>query len=326
MTVRGARILITGASGFIGSALTAALASEDCEIVRVGRVSSMQPDRTDGTRPDVAGDLGDTAFWRAILPRADVVFHLAAQTSVTYAEAFPRADWNANVLPMLCLLEASRENARPPMIVFAGSATEVGMPAATPIDESLPDRPITIYDSHKLAAERYLEHYAQAGWAAGVTLRFTNVYGPGPASSRPDRGILNQMMRRALAEEPLTLYGEGRQRRDYVFIDDAVAALCAAASARDTVSGRHFLVCSGQSLTLADAFDLVADRAAALTGRRVPVQNVPPPAGLSPIEDRSFDGDPARFREATGWEARTDLRAGIDATLQSFRATLGARA
>jgi UDP-glucose 4-epimerase len=246
------------------------------------------------------------------------VFHFAAQTSVHQADANPEQDWRDNVEPLLRLLETCRQRDFRPVILFAGSVTQAGMTEGLPVNESHPDRPITVYDWHKLLAEGYLEHYARRGWARGATLRLANVYGPGPKSAAPDRGILNQIMRRAIRGESPRLYGSGSQIRDYLFVDDAVRAFLAAATHSNRISGQHFVVGSGTGHTLAQAFDLVSQRANVALGLKLTVANINPPAGQSRIEERNFIADTTRFSSATGWHSRVSLPEGIDITLKSL--------
>lgn len=322
MSFTGKRILITGGTGFMASNLVTHLSSLDCSIVRITRANANTPASVPGRAryEYMGGNIGDRAFWEGALPGADFVFHFAAQTSAYFADEKPAVDWQANVLPMLSLLETCREKGHRPVILFSGTATQFGLPERVPVDESQPDRPVTIYDHHKIAAEAYLEHYARRGWARGATLRLVNIYGPGPANGKPDRGILNLMMRRALKGEALTLYGTGQQMRDYLFVTDAVAAFVAAAAHADAVNGLRFVLSSGEGHTLAEAFQLVAERAALLTGAQVPVVSVAPPTGLALIENRNFVGDSSRLRAATGWAPQTNLSAGIDFTLRSLMA------
>jgi nucleoside-diphosphate-sugar epimerase len=202
---------------------------------------------------------------------------------------------------------------------LAGAATQVGLPSVEKIDEALPDRPVTVYDRHKLAAEALLKEACAEGTLRGACLRLCNVYGPGPKSSSADRGVLNAMIRRALKGEPVTAYDRcARLRRDYVFVDDAAEAFAAAAEAPDAVNGRHFLVASGEAVALKDAFALAAARASARTGRRVPVALVPAPEGLSPIEGRDYAADPGALKKAAGWAPRVALSQGIDLTIDAF--------
>ena len=313
MTFSGKRILVTGGTGFLAWNLVSRLPVDDCHIRCVTRAQGL------ANRACTPGNIADRSFWSDALPGTDFVFHFAAQTSVYLAEENPAADWRANVLPMLCLLESCRQSGCRPLILFAGTATQCGLPERMPVDESQPDLPVTVYDRHKLEAETCLKDFTRSDFARGTVLRLSNIYGPGPPSGNPDRGVLNTMMRRALRGEALTIYGEGNQVRDYLFSTDAADAFIAAAAHPEAVNGRHFIASSGEGHTLARAFELVAERAALLSGVRVPVTSVEPPAGLSRIEERSFIGDTSSLRAATGWEARIALSEGIDRTLKSIQ-------
>jgi nucleoside-diphosphate-sugar epimerase len=235
------------------------------------------------------------------------------------AAADPQADLRSNVLPMLGLLETCRQQSLAPVVLFAGTATQVGLPSLLPVNESQPDQPVTIYDLHKLAAENYLKHYISQGYVRGASLRLANVYGPGPHSSSSDRGVLNAMIRRALAGEPLTVYGAGEFVRDYVFVGDVVRAFLLAGAAPDAVNGRHFVIGSGQGHTLAEAFKLVAQRAAIRTGRQTAVEYTNPVAPISLIEQRHFVADIGEFRRATGWTPEKNLVSGIDSTIEAWQ-------
>jgi nucleoside-diphosphate-sugar epimerase len=314
----GQTILVTGASGFLGSCVVRQLAAVPCRIRRLDRRVSLDT-RPGGTAEieDVSGDVRDPHCWAAAVEGVDVVFHLAGQTSVYVANDNPGEDLVANVMPVNHLAEACRVHQRRPVVVLAGTATVVGLTEAALVDESHPDHPITFYDLHKWMAEQYIEAYTRAGVMAGTTLRLANVYGPGPQGSSSDRGFLNAMVRRALAGETLTMYGTGAFVRDYVFVEDVARAFLSAAAAPDAVEGRHFLIGTGRGTTLAQALALVAERVARKTGHRVSVVSVDPPPGLSPIEQRNFVADTTRFRNATGWSTRVSLEDGIDQTIES---------
>ena len=319
LSFTGRTILITGGAGYLASGLVALLKDIDCRIIRLHRPGSCPPPVRGAARiREVAGDICDPAVWEHSLAGVDYLFHFAAQTSTYAANADPLADQTVNVLPMLHLLEACRRQGRGPVVCFASTVTVVGIPERLPVAESHPDHPLTIYDLHKLMAEQYLRWYAEQGIVQGVTLRLANVYGPGPRSSLADRGILNQMIRRALAGEALTVYGAGDQVRDYVYVEDTARAFLAAALHSEALNGKYFVIGTGFGHTIAEAMSLVAERAAARTGILVPVQHVAPPGGLSPIEQRHFVADSARFSGATGWQARYTLAQGIDLTLEAF--------
>lgn len=301
---RGRTAVVSGASGYVAAALIERLEKAGAAVVKLSRA--------------LTGDYAEPELWRRVLPGADAVFHLAAQTSFYKAAENPEADFQANVAPMRALLEAGRAAGLKPFIVFAGSSTEAGLPQRPTVDESHPDAPVTVYDLHKLLAEKLLEGYARQGLARGATLRLSNVYGPGPKSSASDRGILNASIAKALRGEALTVYGTGEPVRDYLYIDDLADALLAAGRGGPELDGRHFVLGSGRGVSLMDSFKLVAARVEAKTGRKVPVASVPEPAGLSPIESRRFVADAAAFRAAAGWTPTVALEDGIDRTIESL--------
>jgi len=274
---------------------------------------------------DVLHDLGmrlcDIAHqdcWQAWLRGVDVVYHLAAQTSAYRAEEDPELDWRVNVVPMQQLLAACRTLVLPPVVVLAGTVTETGMTAAEPTSECHPDNPVTVYDVHKLAAEKYLLCEAICGRLRGCGLRLANVYGPGGTSSSADRGVLNLMIRRAISGQELTVYGTGEQIRDYVYIDDVVDAFLRAAVHVATTNGRFFVIGSGHGHSIANAVALIAAQVAQLVGAAPPVRHVAVPAGQLLVEDRSFVADARQFTHCTGWTARYDLVTGIRRTIQTM--------
>ena len=313
----GKHVLVTGNRGYLGTAMVGALADVDCQISCLSRRANQdaQPGRVAGVKW-LSGDLGSIDTWQRAVEDSDVVFHFAAQTSLRVAEDDPAADMRHNVLPMILLLESCRNAGRCPIVLFAGTATQVGMPQSSRVDETYPDFPITVYDVHKLMAEQYLKYYAHHGIIRGSSLRLANVYGPGTDSTAADRGVLNNMIRRACEGKTLTIYGTGEHLRDYVYIEDVIRAFLLAADQIDCLSGGHFVIGSGEACTVADALHLVAKRAAMKTGQEVSVEQVEPPVPLAPIEKRRFVADSTRFRQATGWEPRYGLVEGIDQTVE----------
>ena len=312
-------ILITGGAGYLATNLITQLREIDCHIIRVDRPGvQFVPLTGKITFHDIEADIREGIVWESLLDDVDVVFHFAAQTSVYVAEQDPLADLAINVMPMLHLLETCRRKKLNPIVLFSGTVTEAGLTEHLPVNEDCPDHPITVYDLHKWMAENYLKHYTRSGIISGVVLRLANVYGPGPKSSSVDRGVLNMMIRKAISGHELTVYGDGRFLRDYVYVEDVAQAFLSAVANIETVTGKHFVIGSGEGYTILQAINLVAERVAIKTSRRVPVVSIYPPSLLSPIEFRNFVADTHQYTKSTGWMAKYSLIEGIDATIQAF--------
>jgi nucleoside-diphosphate-sugar epimerase len=314
----GLSVLVTGASGFVGGSLVRHLAAAGCHVRRHAR-RALEP-LASGGLGDLHGDPHHQDTWDAALDGIDVVFHCAAQTSVYQAEADPVADLTANAGITIRLLEAARTAPRPVTVIMASTATVFGMAKDFPVRHDTRPASVTAYDAGKLAAEGYLSLYARLGHVTGGALRLANVYGPGPSSSTADRGILNKVLQKSLDGGPVTLFGDGHWVRDYIFIDDVVAAFLMAGRHGEALGGEAYLVCSGTGTTVADAFRLAAAVASERTGRSVEVISVESPPGLSPIEFRDFVGSWDALAAATGWRPATDLRRGLERTAETFLA------
>jgi UDP-glucose 4-epimerase len=316
----GKKIFITGGAGYLATNMVRVLQGINCRIDRLDRQDAeFEPINGTAQIQNLIGDVRDPSGWEESLDKADIIFHLAAQTSTYVANADPAADLDSNVLPLLRILELCRTRGWCKTILLASTVTIVGIPLQLPVDETFPDHPVTVYDLHKMMAEHYLKYYAKQGIVSGAILRLSNVYGPGPISSRPDRGILNQMIRRALSGESLTVYGRGEQMRDYVHVEDVALAFLQAAININLLNGEHFIIGSGLGYSIVDAMNLVADRVSLKTGKRVPVEHVEPPSVQSPIEFRNFIADSSRFKRLTGWKTYYTLTEGIDQTIERLR-------
>ena len=317
----GKNILITGGGGYIAQALIRLLQNVPCTISCLDKNLDVLKNYDKNNYPiiiPIVGDIKNKSLWTDVLEKIDIVFYFAAQTSVYVANTNPNADIDINVLPILNLLETCRKGKYIPNIIFAGTATEVGLSDKITIDEMQRDNPITIYDIHKLTAEYYIKFYARESIIKGAILRLANVYGPGPLSSSAERGFLNQMIRKAIKNEPLTIYCEGNFIRDYIFITDVARAFLLAASNIENTNQKHFYIGSGRGCTIADAINLISERVAQLCGNKVPIVEIDYPTNLSPIEYRNFIANTSRFSDATGWIPGVELTTGIDYTIQSF--------
>lgn len=306
-------ILITGASGLIGTALTQKLLGTHTVICQSRSAQPPSPGMT-----WVKHDLADDSWEDLALPDLDVVYHLAGQTSVYEAQRDPIADISSNVLGFLRLMEYLRARRHPTFVVLAGTATEVGLTDELPIHENMPDKPITFYDISKFSAELYLRQYVREGWVRGCTLRLSNVFGRSRSGQRSDRGIIDKVFSRAVSGQNISIFGSGEQLRDYIFIDDVVSAFALAPIYADRTSGRTFVIGTGKGTTLKAAFMQVVAMAASITGNRVGLEHVPLPAELSNIERRNAVIDASAYTKATGWSAKYNFDEGLAAAYRNL--------
>ena len=320
----GKSVLVTGAGGFVGSRLVERLAGLRCRIVRLGH--GELPDRPKGPAviKDLWGDIADERTWHDVIGGIDVVFHLASQTSAYAAANDPLRDFRVNAEGTLHLLEAIRQGGSRAFVVFAGTIIEAQLTEAGPIDETAPDQPITAYGLSKLTAENYLKLYCGEGWARGTSLRLASVYGPNRGAPSSRRGVLNAVILRAMNGDPVFVYGSGDYVRDYIYIDDVVAAFLLAGRDGEGLNGRHFVIGSGQGIVLKDAFALAVERVHAKTGRTAPLEFVDPPQDVLSIDAQNFVANTDAFNNATGWRATWLLSRGIDRTIDAYLGMLQA--
>ena len=304
--LNGKKVVVTGASGYIGSALVKTLMKRSCEVVRISR-KALAP--IEGTR-DIVADISERKSWGKIISGADLIYHLAGNTSAKTAEDSPTNNFRTTVSPINYLYEAMLEKANHPRIVFTSTATVYGITANSKVNEKIQPRPLTIYDEHKLIAEKLLKLYNQFALES-VTLRLANVYGQSVRdSASKDRGILNRIAKLALQGQDLVLYGDGNYIRDYVYIDDVVDALLVTGSFPG-ITGEVFNIGTGIGTTLTEAFNVVSSKAWEIAKVHTEIVSQPWPVDSSPIEFRNFIADTSHFKTLTGWRASTQFESGI---------------
>jgi len=317
--VSGQRIAVTGASGYIGSALIHKLARQSSSLLAVSRSA-----QSFGTGINfLQADIRNSDAWTEIAKWADVIFHLAGNTSAKAAASDPAESLRSTVLPVAHLVRATLEYGRRPRVVFASTATVYGLTPDTPVDETYPTNPVTVYDLHKLYAEQQLAMATQHGVIEGVSLRLANVYGPSSsASSAKDRGILNKVVEKLMHGEDVAVYGGGNYLRDYVYIDDVIDAFVCAGMMRDTPSG-VFNVAAGKSVSVREAFELVASKVAFYLKKPVRVSDAPWPNFVSQIETRNYVANINKSATIYGWAPRVSLASGVEKIIEQIDARKG---
>jgi UDP-glucose 4-epimerase len=311
----GKKILITGITGFLGNALVQLLVNTDCEI----RGLSRQGFPSSSNIQMLQGDISESAVWEMALQEVDIVFHLAAQTSLDFAEKNKETDYRANVLPMARLLETVKKTKKRISVIFSGTSTQAGMPEYLPLDEKHPDRPITIYDTHKLLAENLLKEAAHRGEIFGVSLRLCNIFGPGPNPQGADRGILNRAIRDALSGKSLGWFESHDFVRDYLYISDAARAFLKAGEFATEISGKHFVLGSGKGWKFSSAFEVISEAVTISGGPAVSTHAVPLLKSLHPIHARNVIANSEAFSQLTNWRPEISFQQGILKTVAVYR-------
>ncbi len=321
MTPRPPLVVVLGATGFLGSALARALATRPVRLRVVARREATVPAdprarvevcRADLTARDVLADA---------VRDADVVFPFAARIRGESGWRITADDVEAertHVGLVRALVDAVE---RTPTVIFPGSNTQVGDVPSGRIDGSEEDRPVGVYDRQKQTAETILKDATTAGRLRAVSLRLPPVFGAPAAPTTDDRGVVSTMIRRALANQPLTMWHDGTPRRDLLNVEDAARAFLAAMDHVDALAGRHYVVGTGQARPLGEVFRTIADLVARHTGADpVPVVSVPPPPHVDGTDFRSVEVDPAAFERATGWRCELTLTEALDRTVAALAA------
>lgn len=313
MAENRARVVVLGASGFIGTALSRALAQRP---VRLRLVSRRPPPVPCDPVADVevcSTDLTQPGALAAAVEAADVVVHLVAHSWRAADEA--TVGERVNVGLVRDLVSVCRATRRNPFVVFAGT----GLNGDDHIDR-VPTSPRSAYCTQKLTAERVLELATTEGALRAVTLRLPPVFGYEPGT-RPN--IVETMARKALDGDALTLWNDGTVRRDLVHVDDVTAAFMDTLDHLDALAGTYWPVGTGRGAPLGKVFAEIAQVVADRTDQpAVAVTCVPPPPNSLTTDLVDVDIDPARFHAVTGWRPRMSLRDGVIRTVAALTGPL----
>ncbi len=305
------RALVTGGAGFIGSNLVDALLGAGAEVTVIdnlstGREANLHQAIEHGARLRVLDVLDADDVNRAFdEDQPEVVFHMAAQIDVR--KSLARAAWDAeiNVLGTINVLEAARRVEGIRVVNTSTGGAIYGEADVLPTPETAPPRPEAAYGQSKLAAEGYSELYTRLYGLSTVTLRYGNVYGP-RQDPLGEAGVVAMFCGRLMLGARPTVYGDGRQTRDYVYVGDVVEANLAAA-ARTEVTG-PINIGTGRPSAVLDLVEAMGELAA--TGDFAPIFE---PPRLGELMHSCLDV--TRARERLGWQASTELLEGLRLTM-----------
>ena len=252
------KALVTGGAGFIGSHLVDLLLAKDCEVVVVDNLATGRRLQVPERVVFLQGDVGDAQLLARALPGCDVVFHLAAVSSVQDSLERPIEVHDTNLTATLALLEAAVQH-RVARFVFSSSAAGYGDTGGEPAREDMIPKPMSHDAVQKLASEQYCHVYHRLHGLETVCLRYFNAYGPRQRADSPYSGVIAKFIEAARAGRPITIFGDGEQTRDFCHVKDvALANYLAATQDAAEVSGRVFNVGTGTSTSVNELARLVA--------------------------------------------------------------------
>ena len=319
MSYDGARILITGGLGFIGSNLAARLTREGarvtlCDAMIEGYGGNLA--NVAEIRDRVAinyADVRDETVMGQLVEGQDFVFHLAAQVSHVMSLSNPYPDIDINIKVTAAVLEACRKRNPNVLVVRSGTRGQYGPAVRLPVSEDAPSDPRGIYEISQLSAEMICRTYTRIHGIRTVPLRLTNVYGPRAQMKHSQFGVVNWFVRLALDGRPIPIFGSGTIVRDFLYVDDCVEALLLAAREPRCV-GQVLNVGHDRPSTFLEVATLLTEL---VPGARIEFTEFSPERKAQ--EPGDFVSDITRIRGLLGWEPRVSLREGLSRTVAFYR-------
>jgi nucleoside-diphosphate-sugar epimerase len=302
------RALVTGGAGFIGSHIVEELLRDGASVRVLDNFSSGKRENLEslhGNLEILEGDLRDAQAVKAATRDVDLVFHLAAFISVPLSMQDPETCFAINVVGTVTLLEAARR-AGVRKVVLSSSAAVYGNTDIFPTGEETPLQPLSPYALSKQVNEQYARLYTRIFNLPVIALRYFNVYGP---RQRPDSAYAAAICiftRHLMNGEPITIFGDGKQSRDFIFVKDVARANLQ--SAESNVAGEIFNVCAGRETSLLDLLEELSE----VSTRQPEVRFDAPRAG----DIYRSVGNPAKAAEILGFRAGTSLANGLAQTME----------
>ncbi len=312
------KALITGGAGFIGSQIAEAVCKKGGRAIvldnlSLGSLDNLAWSNSGNSLEFVRGDIRDLELLNKLLPGCDVVFNQAALPSVPMSVEKPVETNQQNLEAALQLLVAARD-AKVRRLVFASSSAVYGDSEVSPKHEDLAPNPLSPYALQKYAAERYGQIFYQLYGLETVSLRYFNVFGPRQSFDSPYSGVIAKFCTTVLRRDCPTIFGDGLQSRDFIYIDNVVNANIQAAEApAENAAGKVFNVAGGQSINLLQLLEEL---------NRLTEQSLQPRFQQSRTGDvRSSVADIGRIQSALGYEVKVSWREGLSRTLDFYKAS-----
>jgi len=317
--INGANILITGGLGFIGSNLAMRLVELGANVTLVdslipeygGNLWNIEPVK-DKVRVNIS-DVRDEHAMKYLIQGHDYLFNLAGQTSHVDSMNNPFPDLEINARAQLSILEACRKYNPGIKLVFASTRQLYGAPQYLPVDEKHPLAPVDVNGINKMAGEWYHLLYNNVYGIRAAVLRLTNTYGPRMRVKDARQTFLGIWIRNIIEGKPVLVFGDGRQIRDFNYVDDVVEALLLCARSEDA-NGEIFNLGADDPINLKDTAKLLVQEAGS-GGYEI----VPFPADRKAIDIGDYYADYRKIRAKLGWKPVVSLKEGLVRTLEYYR-------
>ncbi|MBI4066376.1 NAD-dependent epimerase/dehydratase family protein [Candidatus Gottesmanbacteria bacterium] len=318
-TFRDAHILITGGLGFIGSNLTIALIKRGAKVTIVDNLTPGQGGNLFNIKPVKDrvtinySDIRDRLAIEQVVKSKDYIFHLARQTDHILSLTDPFPDIDVNIRGTAIILEACKKYNPSVRFVYAGTRGQYGKQVKLPVPEDAPTNPRGIYEITNLTAEKMVLVYHEVFGIRGECLRLTNIYGPRAQMRHDHYGVVNWFVRLALDGKTIPIYGDGKLKRDFLYIDDCVNAMLLVA-----LMPR----CYGEVINVGrtDASDFATlARLIVKTAKSGRIAFTPFSKERAAQEPGDFASDITKMTRLTGWKPATTLADGLTQTVTYYR-------
>jgi len=317
--LKNKNVLITGGLGFIGSNLAIALVESGANVSLLDNLTPNQGGNLFNVYPIKNKikinycDIRDSLAVNQIVKDKDFIFHLARQTDHILSLKNPYVDIDVNIKGTTVLLEASRINNPGVKLIYIGTRGQYGKAVKLPVSESAATNPKGIYEVTNLAAEKIVKIYNDIHKIKSVMLRLTNVYGPRSQMKHDRYGVVNWFVRLAMDGEEIPVFGKGKLRRDFLYVDDAISAIIKCAI-KEVCYGEIINVGKDHGETFLGLVKEIIRASGSGSYKFAPF--TPERAGQEPGD---FISDISKIRKLTGWIPKTKINEGLRKTVAFYK-------
>ncbi|MEO1287655.1 MAG: NAD-dependent epimerase/dehydratase family protein [Chloroflexota bacterium] len=315
----GKRVLITGGMGFIGSTLALKLVALGADVTVVdnmaagygGNLFNIAPIREKVTVN--FADIRDVHVMNYLVKDQDFIFHLAGQVDHILSQRDPFPDISINIKGTAVIMEALKQHNPSAKLIYTGTRGQYGAAISLPVGEDAPTNPKGIYEISNLTAEKIIEVYHNVHDIQSILLRLTNIYGPRAQMLHPRYGVVNWFVRLAVDDDTIKVFGDGKIKRDFLYVDDCIDAILQA-SLTDDAYGEILNVGIDTPTDFIELTETLIDVAS--TGRW---EFAPFSPERKAQEPGDFYSDISKIRRIVGWEPTTSLADGLRDTVDYYR-------